>query len=757
MKRTIVLFIIALIAVLIIPVLLTGCGNDPGNGFEPPEFVYQPEVIPFPLPEGEVWIDHFTMQGDSVYFVAMGEWNEGDTFTSYSIYRMDLDGTNTRALPNYDVTKEYPADAENGSVQIYSIAIDRSGNIWIAERGEFFNMREGEDEDHWERWVDRTIVKEFTRVRKLDDTGAELLSVDISHVSKFNDWFYISAFAVDSEDNIYIGTDSTIHVFDSNGGARFSLDVQWVERLVNLQDGSVAHSGWGGKGRELLKIDVAGKKFVETISLPDNAHNVYQGNDEYSLIFSDNIGLYGIEESSGESVMLLDWIESDMSQDGLRSITILPDGRLLVISQTWGADRQINEIIYLTKTPYSELPERTILTLATFYLDGNIRSEVVKFNRASTTHRIRVTDYSEFNTEDDWQAGLTRLSTEIITGNVPDLLDVRNLPFTQYAAKDLLLDLYTLIDSDSDFDRSDFIESAFRAAEINGDLYLVFPSFSIITMIGHPSVVGSSPGWTMEEFVAMLASHPNADYPLGQGLTSLNFLQALFMFNMNDYVDWDAGTTRFDSSDFIALLEYAKTFPDEYIWDTDYIPTHELIMSGRQVVYATSFWSIDDYQMSRAMFGGDIVYKGLPTENRNGNSLSPGTAFAITSKCKDVDGAWSFIRTFLIEDWQKDNIWYGLPTNRHVFDKLIHDALTVERGGSASIDGFLVEMEKITQADVDQIMSLVNSVSGTVGQDDTLWTIISESAADFFSGRSSVQDAVRVIQNRASIYVAEQS
>jgi len=222
MKRTIVLFIIALIAALIVPVFLTGCGSDPGNGYEPPEFVYQPEVIPFPLPEGVAWIDNLTIQGDSVYFTAMAEWNEGDTFSSYEIYTMDLDGTNARALPNYDITAEYPADVENGSVQIYSISIDRSGNIWVAERGEFFNMQDGDDDDHWERWNARTIVKEFTRVRKLDNTGVEVLSVDISHIFNQSDWFYISDFTVDNEDNIYVGIDSTIHVLDYSGRTMFT-------------------------------------------------------------------------------------------------------------------------------------------------------------------------------------------------------------------------------------------------------------------------------------------------------------------------------------------------------------------------------------------------------------------------------------------------------------------------------------------------------------------------------------------------------
>ena len=499
MKRTIVCLIIVLIASLMLTALLAGCGSNTGGDFDPPEFVFLPDIIPFPMPEGVSWIDNITILGDTAYFTAMANMDEDDTFSSYDIYTMDLDGSNVKILPNYNTAADAPADVENGSVQIYSISIDKAGNIWVAERGEYYNLPEGNSDDEewdWERWYNRIIVKEFTRVRKLDNTGAEILSIDIGHLATGQEWFYIYAFIVDENNNVYIGFESMIHVFDSEGRALFTLDVQWAERFIKLQDGSIAHAGWGGRGRELSKIDVAGKRFGETIALPNNAHNVYQGNDEYTYLFTDNIGLYGIEAASGDTVMLLNWIDSDMTQDGLGSITFLSDGRILVTSQISTNEGMRFELTFLSKVPYSELPERTVLTLATFYLDWNIRSAIVQFNRTSTTHRIRVIDYAEFNTEDDWQAGLTRLSTEIISGNVPDLLDVSNLPFNQYAAKGLLLDIYTLIDSDPELNRSDFVESALRAAEINGSLYQIFPSFSVITMFGHPSVVGAIPDGT---------------------------------------------------------------------------------------------------------------------------------------------------------------------------------------------------------------------------------------------------------------------
>jgi len=581
----------------------------------------------------------------------------------------------------------------------------------------------------------------------------------ISNLTVADDLIYFTAYTYDNEDNIYIGTDSTIYVLDDEGRTAFTLDVQWVESLIGTQDGKVAHSGWAMKGRDFSVIDVANKSFGQSIDLPNNVNDIYPGNDIYTLIFTDGIGLYGIEKESGETVMLLKWIDSDMVLSGLGHIKFLEDGRLIATSQTWDSEGPVHEVIFLTKTPYSELPERSILTLATFHLDWDVRSAIVRFNRLSNTHRIHVTDYAEFSTDEDWNAGLTRLSTEIIAGNIPDILDVSNLPYNQYAAKGLLLDLYPLIDADPDINRSDFFESVLRATEINGNLYKIFPNFSIATMLGNPAIVGDYPGWNMEEFNAVINANPNADYPLGQGLTNLTFLQALFMFNIDRFVDWSEGKVNFDSDEFIALLEYAGTLPSEYNWDNDYIPEYELIATGRQIIAAANMTDFDTYQMYQAFFGGDIVFKGLPADNRNGYSLMSQTDFAITSKCKDVDGAWAFLRSFISEEWQKENSWRGIPVSKKVFDDMIKKHMNEDEVGGRAMhwgDNFTVELKALTEPEADQIMSLINSVTSTVGQDDALWNIISEGAADYFNNRSSAQDVVRIIQNRASIYVAEQ-
>jgi len=753
--------LMVIMLVLITAIISIGCQGYSDDDSDLPDYVYTPDIVPFPMPEGVHWIENVTPTEDSVYFSAYSDIVEDSDFHAFSIYKMDISTSVVTKLPNYNVDAEFPEEADDGSVQLYALFVDSDKNIWAVERGEFYTLPDSEDEDeedHWERWNKRKIVKEFLRVRKLDSTGAQILSFDINHISTGDEWFFVNAFSIDNEGNIYIGTDSKINVLDSEGRPLFSIDMLWAERLINMQDGSVAYTSWGDKNRVLTKIDVAGKKAGESIQLPDNAYNVYAGNDEYSYIFTDNTGLYGVEADSGKVNLLLNWIDSDIILDGVGDISILSDGRIFLFSQTWNNTGANNEMIFLTKTPYAELPEKTVLTLATFYLDWNIRGAIVQFNRTSLTHRIQVTDYAEFGTDDDWQAGLTRLSAEIIAGNAPDMLDVSNLPFSQYAAKGLLLDLYTLIDADPDFDRSDFMESALRASEINGELYQIFPYFSIVTFLGNPNVVGSYPGWNMEEFVAVLAANPNADYPLGQGLTKMTLLQALFMFNMDEYVDWNEGKVYFDSNEFISLLEYANTLPDDFDWNDEYISEPVLISTGRQIISAITL-NFYEYQMYKALYGGEIALKGLPAESRNGFSLMAQTSFAITTKCKDVDAAWSFIRTFLGENWQEENSRNGISINKNVFEKQLTEALKENEYGYGSVgwDGITLELEVLTQADADQILAAINSVTSSVGQDDVLWEIISESVSGYFNGASSAQDAARIIQNRASTYVSERS
>gem|GEM_PF-349200 len=622
------------------------------------------------------------------------------------------------------------------------------------------------------------FVATIVNIRKIDTAGRELLSRDVSSIAENSEWgLHINAFNVDSAGNIFIGADMEIFVFDSNGDQLFSIDPNgWVDQLLRMTDGSVAFFGWAESGRVVRTIDVASQGWGDTVELQArNIYQVYPGSGEFAFLYSENDNLFGFNLETGESTKLLNWIESDIMNNGIGNISILPDGRIMCTNNRWNEiTGQRFELIFLTKTPYADLPERTVLTLATMYMDWNLRSHILDFNQTSQTHRIHVTDYAEFATDEDWQAGLIRLSTEMISGRIPDLLDVSNLPFNMYVARGLLLDLYPFIDNDPELSREGLVEGVLRAAEIDGKLYRIFSSFSVSTIIGSPLVLGPYPGWNMDEFRAVLNANPRADMPMGQGLTKEYFMQNAIALSMDEFVDWGSGTAHFDRGDFAQLLEFADTFPEEYDWFnmdmSEYMDESQMIALGRQIMSQAWLWDFRSTQHNRMIYGGDIVFKGFPTESRNGSSLSiMGPNLAITTQCSDKDGAWEFIRTILTSDWQRENVPWSFVTNLEVLNEQIADAMTEPEGyggGGVVISEsggyrqmFQMESYAITQGEIDQIMDLINSITNITSwnNDRALMEIIMDGANDFFSGRNSAQDAARIIQNRASIFISEQS
>ena len=770
----------AVIAAVLIMSQIAGCGgrgaDDDSTGFEPPEFVFVPEFIS--LPAGIESISHLVLIGDKLFFSSQDM--DEDTFEyTTRIFSMNIDGSGVAELENYALSR--PADLpENamGNEFLNNMFADGDGNLWVVESSSYYGFDLPEDfdeesDDMRERFNYYYEISNDTAVRKLDHTGAELLTVDITSISSGLEYFYISTISVDGDSNVYIAAERTIYVLDNSGRMQFKLEVEnWVDQLFRMPDGSVAFSGYMEQGRALMKIDFASRDWGEAVDLPQNAYQIYPGGGSYTFLFSDNTNLFGFDESTGDSEKLLNWIDSDIGSENISNLTMLPDGRVLATSQSWDmvTGRSSVELIIFTKTPYANLPPRTVLTLAAVWLDWTLRNAIVEFNKTNEQYRIQVIDYSEFNTDDDWQAGLTRLTTELISGNVPDMLQLTSLPFNQYVARGLFEDLYRYIDADPAISRGDFVEAAFRATEINGGLYQIFPNFSIQTLVGHPSVLGPEMGWNMEEFMAVLRANPDADIPMGQGMTKGGVLQTLIMMGMGEYVDWAAGRVNFDNDGFAAILEFANTFPEEYSWDEDtYVSEFDLIASGQQIMMRHWVSDFRGTQMYRAIFGGQIVFKGYPSENRSGNSISAGSGIAMTTRCSDKDGAWAFMRTIISEDWQRTNMRWNFPTNKVVFDELLVEAMTpqtytdedgneveVSMGGWG-MNGFSIEIYAVTQEEADEILALINSVSGDSGYDENLMTIITEGAEDYFSGRSSVQDAIRVIQSRASIYVAEQS
>ena len=685
------------------------------------------------------------------------------TTNEYTLARLKVDGTGYEALPEYEPPVEVGMQT---GYSVNRIISDVDGDLLVLE-----NVYEYSKDDDY---------KDTYLLRKLDENGKEIMRLDLSSLRETgSEYFYVSAIATDSAGNVYVSAgENGLYVLDGEGNVLFNISTDyWIDSIVSLSNGTVAAMSYGDMGMELRAVDINSKGWGTKYPLKGYPNTIVAGSaeDEYDFYYSDGMYFYGykIEESKEEQI--LNWINSNVNGDYMSGIIILDDGTILCISNDWGMDEKGDyynsyEFVRLVKTPSSEVAQKTTLTLAVMWLPQELRRAVLEFNKKSATHRIEVKDYSQYNgnTEETWNAGLTTLNTEIISGDVPDIIVVQDLPMQQYIAKGLLEDLYPYIDNDPDYSRDTLVDIMFRALDNDGKMYQLSSSFSIQSVIGNKDVIGAEKSWTTGEALAILAKAPQGATIFDRYTTKESVLQQSIAFDYENYVDWNTGKCSFDSEEFIKLLEFANTFPETYDWTQDEPEMPELVQQGLQL--ATTFYLSDlqSYQMYRAMFGGNIVFKGYPTDTGDGNVVNFNGGIAMSSKCSDKDAAWEFMRTLFSEKYQM-GLYNGFPTNQAAFDKIIARAMEketyidpetgeekeVSKGGWGwgSLD---VEIFAATQEDIDEIMELIDSTSKLGVYDQSIQDIVMQEALGYFSGQKSAAETASVIQSRISMYVSEQ-
>lgn len=807
-KQKMLRAVCCILATVMLLTCLAACG---GGGKKGDEYVYVPEYTE--VPEITDGMASVCVSGDNMYFTVNGlafpdgtlltkeeceEYYgmngspkyasssdiEGTAETTGSVnpekfqnvtYVTNLctiktDGSGFTILPDYTppVTTE-----ENSSASLSSMCADSKGNIWVLESyyTTIFNLPEGFDESSGDMYQYYDHDEQSYKIKKLSATGAEVKSIDASSLNDGSqDYYYINGIAADEAGNLILAdSNNNISFFSADGSSLGSLKWEgYLNNLVKLGDGKVYASGGDDQGKSYLcVIDVAAKKFGEKQSLPNQAWNIFEGGSNFDLCYTDGSSLYGFKFGDETPTKILTWLNCDLNSDQILFSRILDNGNVFAISSNYdSAGSNACDFITLVKTPASEVTQKTPITLGCLYVDYNIRSKILNFNKTNDKYRIEVVDYSQYNTDEDYTAGVTKLNTEIIAGNAPDIISIDNFSYDQYAAKGLLEDLYPYIDNDKDLSRDYFIPSILKVQENDGKLYHIGTGFTLLSIVGSANVLGKEPGWTMSELENVVKQNPNADCPIGQNASREDLFNMFLMANYENYIDWETGKCTFDSDEFKSFLKFVSAFPSSETIDwqnVEWLGEAQLVSEGRQIMSHFSLYDFNAIQDYTATYGKDLVFKGYPCESREGTVASINGNIAITSTCENKEGAWEFVRDLFTDDSQR-NMWNGMPISQKYFDEKLAEAMKQEYDengkpisfGSMS-DGFTtVEYFALTQEQADLIKNLINSVSRTALYDNTVIELITDSVTPFLKGEKTVDVVASEVQSRMTIYVNEQ-
>ena len=707
------------------------------------------------------------------------------------LYLLGVDGTLTK-LEGFEPMKlEAGEEGHEISGGVNQMVRSADGGLLTLESvyESWSNAGEGV-ELYSDEWYGSYQYIERYYLRRMDADGKELscAELDVDAIKQGEDYVYFNGLASAGEHQALLAGENALYIFDTDTGKLAGTigGINWAQNLLTLHDGRVAVSYYGDDGQKLSVVDLENKKLGESWTVQGDLYQAAVGGGDYDFYYNNGVNFYGYKLETGKADKIFNWINCDVDNGNISGFTVTNDGRVIAISNEWDKnyDKAETSLITMEKVPSSSLPQKETLTLAVQYLDWEARSQIIKFNRSHDSVRIELQDYSEYNTEEDYEAGLTKLRTEILAGNVPDIIDLSGLPAKQLAAKGILADLYPLLDADPELSREDFFPNVLKAMENNGQLFSTCSQFYVISTVGAASVVGTEPGWTYKDLMAALEQMPEGCTVFSYSDTRYDVLQMCLMLDMDRFVDWNTGKVSFDSPEFIELLNFAKNFPAEFDWEnyewTEEDSEDNRIRDGRQLLiteYLSGFENISNYEN---IFGGldAFTYIGYPTSSGVGNMLNPSIGYAISSKCQNKEAAWEFVRVFLTEDYQKDNV-YNIPSNIHCYEAKKTDLMTPtyikDENGNIMLDpetgekmmeskgGYWdsskqewVETYSYSKEEIDKVESVILNTERVYSSDTSIFDIVREQAEAFFAGQRSAEDVAKLIQSKTMIYVNEQ-
>ena len=765
------------------------------------QYAYQAQFLD--LPKDIQWIGSSCVAGDLLYFSASVPDGGKETYTdengqeisydtySEAIFRMDLNSGECTKLENYvaEPVTEDPTAADgvtmgqdgsmivyNNSTNISTMAAGTDGTIWLYRQTSRYSSDGSSDET-------------ISELIQLDAHGTLLRTITpVSDDASDNSdgWYYnISDIFSDDKGYVYTYDYQTLNVYGPDGTFICGKTGDELNgQVCQLSASEVGMTSVSADDKSVFKqLDPETKDWGRETPVASDAWDLFPGNDVYAYFYTRNGSIYGERKDTGKTEKVVDWMSCDIDSSSISSdnIAFLSDGRIAAVLSDYnrqdGSGQQ--QVVVLTRVDASSVKQKTELTLACFGLDYNLRSQIVKFNKNNSDYRIVVKDYSELATEDDYTAGLTKLNTEIISGNVPDLIMTNQLPVAQYAAKGLLEDLWSYIDADPEYSRDALMLQPINAAQTDGHLYQMPIDFGVVTAIGLNKIVGGYTSWTLADVNDALSKLPEGATVFNKYYTQAEMLQHCVAMNASNFMNWQDGTCNFDSDEFRALLEFVKPLPADYNWqsdDEDYESDYSRVRDGKQLLFPTSISDFDNLYYTFAALNNDVAFIGFPREDgSSGNCFISQVSMAITTACKDKSAAWSFIRSALSDDYQT-NMW-SFPIVKSAFEAQAAKAMEQEyetdangnqvldengnpipisTGGMSYGDEPMIELYAVTQEQYDAVMDVINSTTSYLDYDLNVLDTISQEAAAYFSGDKTVEEASKLIQNRVSLYMQEQ-
>ena len=168
----------------------------------------------------------------------------------------------------------------------------------------------------------------------------------------------------------------------------------------------------------------------------------------------------------------------------------------------------------------------------------------------------------------------------------------------------------------------------------------------------------------------------------------------------------------------------------------------------------------------------DVSVIGFPTmKGDHSGDYIDGAGFGILSTSKNKDAAWEFIKCCLSDDFtdRSSNLFVMIPTKSsvniynefHSGEYIYYSDADLDRPSYSNSAAKEVEIssgpgiwEKVNDW-IDEFTGYLESVDNYVYKDKDVVNIVNEEISVYINSSKSIEDTVKAIQSRVSIYMSE--
>lgn len=717
----------------------------------------------------------------------------------------DADTTDDAEIDEADT-----AVSDAGSITVRVAILDENGQVEKETSMTYDSVNQGisvigaDSEGHLYLFRDQYVdvpdengyYNDVMSIEKWDMDGNQLMDVVISDtaeaqkVREENDGWVSCNMRELLDGQLYVGLNNMVLVLDTETGEVVrSIDTSDTGQddsgystratdstILELADGTLAGITYQSDGVYVGTVNLNTFLLEDLTKIPQgySLFSFYAGADNREIVATTESGIYSFHIGDTETTELMNFVNSDFINSPNE---IFFANETTFYATYYDQDDDTAKLGKFTKVDPADIADQKELTLGCLGLNYDVLGAVVAFNKENTEYRISMKDYNSlYNTDDDSTVGLTKLNADIVSGNIPDILVISNdMPADSYIAKGVFEDLNPYIEQDAEIDADNLMPNIMEAFSTDGKLYRLVPSYEIVTAIAKTSLVGEERGWTAEEATAIMNTLSD-DAEFMDGTTREELLNYSMRASGDQFIDWENGTCSFDSDEFKGLLTFLGQIQSEEeranlsedYWDNYYLNYDSMWRENRALTRFYYISSFDDYNYSeKGTFGEDITLIGFPTGDGDGSAIWADLELAMSAKSPYKEGAWQFLRTYLLDDYQNE-ITYGFPLSIKRLNEMGEEAQQmlyyldengekVEYNNTYSLNGVEIEILPMSEEEVEKFKEILYSFKKVYTNQDELLSIITEEAAAFFSGQKTVDAVAEIIQSRAQIYVNENS